>query len=390
MRPVRSCVCVIPIVLGALGCEDLIGAEFDVRAMVEDAGSSTSSSTSSTTAAGGAGGSGGSGAGSGGTPACGECSGVGPEPPSCAGLAPCGFEERDCCDSPCLEGGLFYRGQPRGSEPKLGNDDEYNGPYVVDKEYLEHEATIAPFRLDAFEVTVGRFRKFVEAYPFAPPQGSGAAPCLPEIGWSSAWNDHLPASAAELRAALACEPVEQTWTDEPGDEVAESRPINCVDWYVSFAFCIWDGGRLPTEAEWEFAAAGGAEDRCFPWGSSTGCQGAAPDCEHSNSWNACQPGKGPMRPVGHSLLGASKWGHHDLTGNVWERVIDRRFDDYYSGEPCSGASCVVPPPIHGSPFQHRLRGASSGYEYTSGRAAARGFSWSDDRLSDRGFRCARN
>ncbi|WP_438023210.1 formylglycine-generating enzyme family protein [Sorangium sp. So ce233] len=48
----------------------------------------------------------------------------------------------------------------------------------------------------------------------------------------------------------------------------EARPIRCVSWSVAFAFCAWDGGRLPTEAEWNHASAGGSEQREYPWGNA--------------------------------------------------------------------------------------------------------------------------
>ena len=45
--------------------------------------------------------------------------------------------------------------------------------------------------------------------------------------------------------------------------------MNCIDWYTAYAFCIWDGGRLASEAEWNFAAAGGSEQRYYPWGDAS-------------------------------------------------------------------------------------------------------------------------
>ena len=58
---------------------------------------------------------------------------------------------------------------------------------------------------------------------------------------------------------LKCYPGYQTWLDTPGTPTEEDYPINCIDWYEAFAFCIWDGGYLPTEAEWGYAAAGGQQ-----------------------------------------------------------------------------------------------------------------------------------
>jgi hypothetical protein len=60
--------------------------------------------------------------------------------------------------------------------------------------------------------------------------------------------------------------LDMTWTDTVGPN--ENLPMNCVPWYKAFAFCVWDGGRLPTEAEWNYAATGGNEQRKYPWGST--------------------------------------------------------------------------------------------------------------------------
>jgi formylglycine-generating enzyme required for sulfatase activity len=207
-------------------------------------------------------------------------------------MKPCGLENESCCLSPVVWGGTYNRSNQ-----------------------AEYPATVSTFRLDRFEVTVGRFRAFVNGFPKNfPKAGDGAHPFIKikKSGWLPAWNTQLPMDRAQMKAEVACD-ARATWTDEPGDH--ENLPINCINWYKAFAFCAWDGGRLPTEAEWNYAAAGGAEQRIFPWSNPPSSQTISQEYAVYNSESAS--------PVGSkSPTGDGKWRQADLAGNAWEWVLD--------------------------------------------------------------------
>ena len=94
----------------------------------------------------------------------------------------------------------------------------------------------------------------------------------------------------------------------------ETLPINCIDWYEAYAFCIWDGGFLPSEAEWEYAAAGGDEQREYPWGSTdpecdlaTSSLYLISDCNYPPGSTACS-GVVNIAPVGTATAGRGALG----------------------------------------------------------------------------------
>src|SRR5439155_17977855 len=101
-----------------------------------------------------------------------------------------------------------------------------------------------------------------------PPAGAGAHTAIAGSGWDPAWNGALAADSPGLVALLGGCGATHTWTDAPADN--EDRPLDCISWYEAFAFCIWDGGYLPSDAEWNYAAAGGAEQRAYPWSIPAG------------------------------------------------------------------------------------------------------------------------
>ncbi len=114
-------------------------------------------------------------------------------------------------------------------------------------------------------------------------------------------------------------PIFRTWTDEPAGN--EAAPINCASWYLAFAFCAWDEGRLPTEAEWNYAAVGGNEQRAYPWGDEAPSQELAVyGCD--TTMTVC-----PIPSVGSkSPAGDGKWGQADLAGSLFEWVLDYHAD----------------------------------------------------------------
>jgi formylglycine-generating enzyme required for sulfatase activity len=258
---------------------------------------------------------------SGGTTESGGTSAGGATPPRCSGLGEtCGPSgDESCCTSLPVPGGTFNR----------SNDASY-------------PATVADFYLDKYEITVGRFRQFVDAgmgtQSSPPGSGAGVHPLIANSGWNSAWNVSLSGDTAALKAVLKCLPAYQTWTDTAGDN--ESRPQNCLDWYTAFAFCAWDGGRLATEAEWNYAAAGGSEQREYPWGSGLDASKAS----YYDDSTGPRMGDGvagcsvaDLVVVGSKPAGNGKWGQADLAGNVREWTLDWYASPYQN--PCD--NCAV-------------------------------------------------
>lgn len=213
----------------------------------------------------------------------------------------------DCCASEIVPGATFYRRYDAAT-------DRFND--------TSWPATVSEFRLDTYEVTVRRFRNFVNAgfgtQENPPTAGSGVHPNLAGSGWVESWNANLPANTSALIDAIDC----GNWTSNPG--INDNEPMTCISWYEAFAFCIWDGGYLPTEAETNLAATGGTEYRAYPWSSPA--TSTTIDCTYANFYNGtngyCVGTGEPNRVGSGSPKGDGRWGHADLAGNVSEWVLD--------------------------------------------------------------------
>ncbi|HET9931027.1 MAG TPA: SUMF1/EgtB/PvdO family nonheme iron enzyme [Polyangiaceae bacterium] len=286
---------------------------------------------------------------------------VGPEGASCAGSSNvCGPGE-SCCTSLCVPGGLFTLG---------GN-----------VESRKSQARVSGFYLDKYEVSVGRFRKFVAVYDAwlfdkNPRDGAAKHPLVAGSGWqATAWASSLPASSDKLVENITtnCSPQHDgaysTWSASGAND---GLPINCLDWFEAFAFCAWDGGRLPTEAEWEYAAAGGDQGYVYPWGPQP------PTSEYASYESDMTV------PVGSKPKGAGRFGHLDLAGSVEEWVLDLYSTPYPST--MNDYAFVQTDPQH---FLRVFRGSAWGQPAEELNVAIRRNEEPTARGSYIGVRCAR-
>ncbi len=162
----------------------------------------------------------------------------------------------------------------------------------------------------------------------------------------------------------------------------QSEPMNCVDLQNAIDFCEWIGGRLPSEAEWEYAASSGGTDRPYPWGDET------PTSEHAvwhenPYYNSEVPG---TSPVCSHPDGQTTWGLFDMAGNVAEWVADS-YHSSYTGAPDDGSAWVEEEEGHAG--EHVRRGGGHRSYTTEIRVTARESDLADLHKDYAGFRCVR-
>ncbi|TMQ14929.1 MAG: formylglycine-generating enzyme family protein [Deltaproteobacteria bacterium] len=297
-----------------------------------------------------------------------------------------------CCNSPLIDGGMYFRSYD------VANDHS-SGKLIGEPVDMNSPATVTGFRLDKYEVTVGRFRAFVAAgqgtLMMHPAAGDGTHPRISGSGWEAAWNASLTPGTTSLMAALKCTSTNPagfaTWTDTPGSN--ENRPINCISWYEAMAFCAWDGGYLPTETEWNYAATGGSQQRAYPWSNppsdltvdalhASYADGTSdnPDC-HGDGMPGCA--LTDIVNVGTKSQGDGRWGQSDLAGNLDEWVLDYNNESTFYVNPCTDCAYLTV-------SRYRvLRGGDYRNNAIFMRTAVRTSNPPQNRAPSFGFRCAR-
>ena len=269
-------------------------------------------------------------------------------------------------------------------------------------EFPQHKVKVTGFYMDATEVTNEQFEKFVKATHYI-------TTAEKDVDWNELKKQLPPNTpkpdseqlkAASLVFVPTAEPVDladysQWWQwkqganwrhpQGPGSNIIgkEKYPVVQISWDDAVAYCKWAGKRLPTEAEWEYAARGGFINTLYSWGNSPIDSGGY----RCNYWQGSFPNQNDTLDGFYGLapvksFAPNRFGLYNMSGNVWEWCADAWQSNHAAADP------------HGAPYagghEYRvLRGGSWNFVARRIRAACRSASDPAYRGAHIGFRCAR-
>ncbi len=287
---------------------------------------------------------------------------------------------------------------------------------ALDDEYPKHQVNVDGFWIDRTEVTNGQFAAFVGATGYVTtaerkPDWEALKEQLPP-GTPKPDESELVAASLVFSPpdhAISLDDYSQWWSWKkgadwkhphgPGSSIKgkERYPVVHISWYDAQAYCKWAGKRLPTEAEWEFAARGGLSGKIYPWGNEAVDAGKP----KGNFWEGHFPDKNVQAdhyyytaPVGS--FAANGYGLYDMAGNVWEWCADYYNNTYYRETNKAGGVRNPRGPERSfdpdEPYAKKrvIRGGSflCNESYCSGyRVARRMKSTEDSGMEHLGFRC---
>jgi formylglycine-generating enzyme required for sulfatase activity len=269
---------------------------------------------------------------------------LGPTAPPALGIGSITERERDGAVMVYVPGGTFEMGSTEGD----------------DDEQPVHSVTLDSFWIDKHEVTNAQFAAFLNERGNQTEDGET---------WLDLQSEYC-----------LIEQVDGEYRPKSG---YDSHPVIEVTWYGARAYCEWAGARLPTEAEWEYAARG-PQGNTYPWGDTFDgerlnfCDVNCPNAWKDTGWD---DGYERTAPVGSFEEGASWCGALDMVGNVLEWVADWYQEDYYAVSPDSN-------PLGPETGKYRvLRGGSWNTIQDRVRSAYRDRDYPVNSVDVRGFRC---
>lgn len=231
------------------------------------------------------------------------------------------------------------------------------GNLTLPREYPRHPVTVSDFYMDTHEVTNAEFREFVEATGYItiaerPIDWEELKKQVPPGTPKPPEENLRPGSLLfKLRPGVTDLTnyfqwwewtVGTNWQHPEGPNSSikgkDDHPVVHIAYADAKAYAKWAGKRLPTEAEWEYAAQGGLKDPIYPWGNKD-VNEAPYECNFFQgefpSYNSSEDGFATSAPVGS--FKPNGYGLYDMAGNVWEIVGDKFDEDYYTSLPLNRA-----------------------------------------------------
>lgn len=330
------------------------------------------------------------------------CQGNGTQHPADSSVTANGYTNDTLNPMVLVPGGTFM----------MGADD----PAARKDEQPRHRVTVDSFWMDSHEVTNAEFAAFVAAtgYVTTAEKPVSKEELMQQLPPGSPEPDSSMLQPGSLvftppSHAVPLDDVSQWWSfvqgaswQHPGGPSTsikgkEQLPVVHISWDDAQAYAKWAGKRLPTEAEWEYAARGGLQDQLYPWGSEELTTGKV----KANTWNGAFPyqntgtdGYPGVSPAGS--FAPNGYGLYDMAGNVWEWCSDWYDSRYYqqpgNNDRPQGPATGFDPEEPGVP-KHVIRGGSfmCTDQYCSGyRVTARMKTTPESGLENLGFRCVCN
>lgn len=255
----------------------------------------------------------------------------------------------------------------KGGEFLMGSD------HGMSHEKPVHKVSVKSFWMDSHEVTVAEFAEFVEA--------TGYKTEAEKFGWSGVF---------DLETKEWTRGGGATWQNPEGDgkKPPPDEPVTQISWNDANEYAKWAGKRLPTEAEWEYAARGGLAEKTYAWGDDLRPDGKPV----ANWWQGTFPEKNTVEDgfLKRAVVGSfapNGYGLYDMAGNVWEWTADWYAADYYARSPKKNPKGIA------NGQEKAMRGGSwmCAENFCSNyRVAGRSSATPDTGLNNIGFRCVKD